>query len=292
MSSAQEEADDGPIHDDSEEESQNDNQVLDIAELPSHGRKDLVPGSHEAKNEVKVEKDEESVTANSDHTPLKNGTHLSDQRISIPLVSRDSTPEIGRPSSADGSLSIPDDTPSVQVSKTHTISYLSSFILSQGSLASSPARRAPSSTYGRSPTPSLRPFDRRFQARLSASPVQSPRASSPAFLNVHSRQSSAAFTIQDFGGTDSPQAPWDVVRWTKLRRITGQAFSEVGKRNFGRPTCIAVSASIALGTSKGIILVFDYNQNLKSIIGPGTKGRSLLQMSRVGASTDSRGYSD
>ena len=289
MSSAQEEADDGPIHKDSEEESQNDKQVLDIAEIPSHGRKNLVAGSHEAKNEVEVE--EERSTASGVHTPLNNGTHLSDQRLSISHISRDSTPEIGRPSSADGSLSIPDDTPSVQVSKAYTIRFLSSSILSQGSLASSPARRPPSSPYGRSPTPSLRPFDRRFQARLSASPVQSPRASSPAFLNVHSRQSSAALTIQDLGGTDSPQAPWDVVRWTKLRRITGQAFSEVGKRNFGRPTCIAVSASIALGTSKGIILVFDYNQNLKSIIGPGTKGRSILLISRVGASTDSRGYS-
>lgn len=68
------------------------------------------------------------------------------------------------------------------------------------------------------------------------------------------------------------QPPWEVVRWTKLRKISGHAFSEIGKRNFGRPVCIAISTSIALGTSKGIILVFDYNQNLKSIIGPGTKG--------------------
>jgi vacuolar protein sorting-associated protein 8 len=54
--------------------------------------------------------------------------------------------------------------------------------------------------------------------------------------------------------------------------MSGQAFSEIGKRNFGTPTCISVSASIVLGTSKGIILIFDYHQNLKSIIGPGTKG--------------------
>ena len=54
--------------------------------------------------------------------------------------------------------------------------------------------------------------------------------------------------------------------------MNGQSFSEAGKRNFGSPTCIAVSASIVLGTSKGIILMFDYNQNLKMIIGPGTKG--------------------
>ena len=62
------------------------------------------------------------------------------------------------------------------------------------------------------------------------------------------------------------------MRWTKLKKITGQAFSEVGKRNFGKPTCIAVAAVIALGTSKGVILIFDYHQTLRSIIGPATKG--------------------
>lgn len=63
-----------------------------------------------------------------------------------------------------------------------------------------------------------------------------------------------------------------MVKWTKLRNITGQAFSEIGKRNFGRPTCITISTIIAMGTSKGLILVFDYDQNLKSIIGSATKG--------------------
>jgi hypothetical protein len=74
-------------------------------------------------------------------------------------------------------------------------------------------------------------------------------------------------------GADTPQAPWEVVRWTKLKIITGQLFSEVGKRNFGRPTCLNVAASLVIGTSKGFILVFDYQQILKSIIGPGTKGK-------------------
>lgn len=142
------------------------------------------------------------------------------------------------------------------------------------------------SSYGRSPTPSLRPFDKRFQARLSPSPLNSPRAASPAFLNAHSRQSSAAFSIQDDKTTESPQAPWEVVRWTKLRKMTGEAFSEVGKRKFGRPTCIAIAASIALGTSKGIILVFDYNQNLKSIIGLGTKAVESGSVTSISISAD------
>lgn len=78
--------------------------------------------------------------------------------------------------------------------------------------------------------------------------------------------------VLDLGETETPSPPWEVVRWTRLKKLNGQAFSEAGKRNFGSPTCIAVSAHIVLGTTKGIILVFDYNQNLKMIIGPGTKG--------------------
>jgi len=127
-----------------------------------------------------------------------------------------------------------------------------------------------------SPTPSFRPFDRRFQSRLSSYNLTSnpPRASSPAFLQGHSRQTSiSSQMIPDPGDIETPSPPWEVIRWTKLKKMNGQAFSEVGKRNFGVPTCICVSASIVLGTSKGIILIFDYHQNLKSIIGLGTKGK-------------------
>jgi hypothetical protein len=127
-----------------------------------------------------------------------------------------------------------------------------------------------------SPTPSFRPFDRRFQSRLSSSTLTLPRASSPAYLKGQSRTVSlSSQLLPDSGDSDTPSPPWEVVRWTKLKKMNGQAFSEVGKRNFGAPTCISVSASIVLGTSKGIILIFDYHQNLKSIIGPGTKGKYL-----------------
>ena len=162
----------------------------------------------------------------------------------------------GEPSSADGSFSTPDDTPSIQ-----------------NSITSSTYNHPRFSARGQSPTPSLRPFDRRFQSRLSPSPLGTPRALSPSFLTSHSRQSSA--TSQFYKEPDeeyTSESPWEVIRWTKLRRISGQAFSEIGKRNFGRPTCIAVSSSIALGTSRGMILVFDYHQSLKTIIGQGTKG--------------------
>ncbi|RYN48152.1 hypothetical protein AA0118_g11931 [Alternaria tenuissima] len=159
------------------------------------------------------------------------------------------------------STDIPDDTPSVQ-----------------GSGISSPTSSVPvshNSLRAHRPT-SLQPFERRFSSRLSPSPLSSPaRDQSPAFLSPHSRQSSvssnAAFHQLSDDGSETPQAPWEVVRWTKLKKITSQVFSEIGKRNFGRPTCLNVTVSLAIGTSKGFILIFDYQQVLKSIIGPGTK---------------------
>lgn len=138
-----------------------------------------------------------------------------------------------------------------------------------------------------SPTPSFRPFDRRFQSRISTPSNLSPRPSSPAFLTSHSRHASLTSQIVlDTGDTETPSPPWEVVRWTKLRKLNGSAFSEVGKRNFGSPTCIAVSTHIVLGTSKGIILMFDYNQNLKMIIGPGTKAVECGAIVSVAISAD------
>ncbi|KAI9792355.1 MAG: Vacuolar protein sorting-associated protein 8 [Candelina submexicana] len=169
-------------------------------------------------------------------------------------------------------LSIPDDTPSIQGS---VLSSESSIIASQTSKSR------------QSPTSSLRPFDRRFQSRLSSSPMKTSHTRSPTFLTADSRHSS--LSSRDFKGIDeleSPPAPWEVVRWAKLRKITGHVFSEVGKRSFGRPTCISISASIALGTSKGIILIFDYHQNLRSIIGPGSKAVESGSITSLAISAD------
>ena len=139
----------------------------------------------------------------------------------------------------------------------------------------------------RSPHPSLRPFDRRFKARLSTSPLGSPRAISPAFLSARSRQSSSLTQLfSDPANLGTSDTPWEVVSWIRLRKLSGEAFSEVGKRNYGRPTCIAVSTLIAIGTSKGIVLVFDYHQNLKAIIGVGTRAPESGSVTSIALSAD------
>jgi hypothetical protein len=55
-----------------------------------------------------------------------------------------------------------------------------------------------------------------------------------------SSYSSNIADVTDITPSDTPHVPWEVVRWTKLRKIEGQAFSEIGKRKFGTPTTMAV----------------------------------------------------
>lgn len=179
--------------------------------------------------------------------------------------------------------SIPDDTPSQAGS-----------LLSSPGRGASPLPRSASTArrpVSRTPSGALQPFERRFETKLSASPA-SPRAQSPAFLSPHSRQISISSQLSGISSdegesaTETPQAPWEVIRWTKLRRLTGQAFSESGKRSFGRPTCMAVSALIAIGTSKGLVLGFDYHQTLKIIIGPGTKATECGSVTSLAIAAD------
>ncbi|OCT48748.1 putative Golgi complex component (Vps8) [Cladophialophora carrionii] len=175
--------------------------------------------------------------------------------------------------SNDDSLSTPDDTPSRQGS------ILSSSLSDAGSIRS-PARRG-------SPSVPHRPFDIRFQSRLSSSQLSPLRSASPAFLGAHSRHSSAAsLGLQTPSEPDEGINPWDVIRWNKFKKITGQAFSEIGRRNFGSPTCLAVADQLVLGTSKGVVLVFDHHQNHKAIIGSGTKAAESGPVTALAISAD------
>ncbi|KAI1159849.1 vacuolar assembly/sorting protein VPS8 [Nemania serpens] len=210
-----------------------------------------------------------SVAASRYRQLLKAQADASDEASSADDLSR-------RPDSPINSLlSGPDDLPSVQgsVFSSSLVSSVPPSIVSRAGLSS--------------PTPSFRPFDRRFQSRIASPSALSPRPSSPAFLTGHSRNVSlSSQLLLDSGDTETPSPPWEVVRWTKLKKLNGQAFSEAGKRRFGSPTCIAVSDSIVLGTTKGVILMFDYHQNLKMIIGPGTKAVESGPITAIATSAD------
>ncbi|EXJ78152.1 hypothetical protein A1O3_09313 [Capronia epimyces CBS 606.96] len=185
----------------------------------------------------------------------------------VPSSREDNVLGIGEPTSA------LDDTASVRDSA------LSSPRSETPSLRSPGRRGSPSNTH--------RPFDARFQSRLSSAQFSPLRSSSPAFLGTHSRHSSvASLGLHTPSEPDDTSSPWDVIRWSKFKRITGQAFSEIGKRNFGSPTCLAVADQLVIGTSKGLVLVFDHHQNHKAIIGSGTKAVESGAVSSLAISAD------
>jgi vacuolar protein sorting-associated protein 8 len=92
-------------------------------------------------------------------------------------------------------------------------------------------------------SPSRR-FDIRQHQRLSSYSSLVTGYTSPS---IHSRVSSFSSNVADVNEItrdDTPNVPWEVVRWTNLRKIEGQAFSEIGKRKFGTPTVLAVSTPL------------------------------------------------
>ncbi|OJD23827.1 hypothetical protein ACJ73_04818 [Blastomyces percursus] len=269
MSSRIEGSDDGAREDEPQLEN-NDHEQLPIAsngEADNEGKREqceVEPGQDAFLDDNPLSvADSRDLTAVDSDSALRNGsgeTSSIRQRLAIRGIG-----------SGDDSGSIPDDSPSVQ-----------------GSILSS--RSSPFGLRG-SPSnlsPSLhRPFDRRFQSRLSVSLPGALRPRSPSLMDPHSRNSSTShIPPSTLDLPESPAAPWEVVRWTKLKKITGQAFSEVGKRNFGQPTCIAISTAIVIGTAKGMVMVFDYQQNIKAMVGPGTKAVESGPVTALALSAD------
>lgn len=78
----------------------------------------------------------------------------------------------------------------------------------------------------------------------------------------------------------------DPIRWTKLRKISNQLFSEHVVGKYGEPTCLLTKAVIAIGTTKGFVLIFDYHQNIKFVVGEQTKASQCGEVTALAISDD------
>lgn len=125
-------------------------------------------------------------------------------------------------------------------------------------------------------SPQAHAFEKRFHARKSLG-LDSLTDARPGAVNLHMRQvsQSSQITVTSSEPEQEEDKPWEVVKWTKLKKLSSQAFSEAGRRAFGNCSYLVIGASIVIGTTKGLIMVFDYQQNLKSIVGQGTPGMVL-----------------
>lgn len=151
------------------------------------------------------------------------------------------------------------------------------------------------SSQGLSPTPSfqgtpdrgyVRSIDHRFQTRFnSLTSMRSNYSASPTTRHLSPLTSHSPNFDQLFADSEA-DSPWETIRWNKLRKISNQIFSESASSVYGKPTCILAAAIIAIGTSRGYVLVFDYHQNLQSIIGKNTKAIESGEVTSLAVSAD------
>ncbi len=117
----------------------------------------------------------------------------------------------------------------------------------------------------------------------------SPAASSPdPSLSAQSRSPSIGSHLNlaetTRGGAQSPST--ETIRWITLEKISEQLFGSSGRNAFGLPTCLVVSGVLAIGTSKGFILIFDYHQICKQVIGTSTRAPESGAISAIALSAD------
>jgi WD40 repeat protein len=83
--------------------------------------------------------------------------------------------------------------------------------------------------------------------------------------------------------------PWEAFKWTPLRKISDHLHSEAVRHNGGLPTVIAVSGVIAIGTTRGLVLVYDYSQNLRCILGDESQSNDAGPVTSIAISADHTG---
>lgn len=105
-------------------------------------------------------------------------------------------------------------------------------------------------------------IDERFQTRLSS--LSSIIQNKPKIVERINTQSHSLDALID---PSSLSTPWEAIRWSKLRRLSSQLYSDIAISSYGRPCVIFPASYICVGTSRGLVLVFDYHQNLLHALG-------------------------
>lgn len=123
----------------------------------------------------------------------------------------------------------------------------------------------------------------RSQLSLLASPVSSnsirQRLGSSTGDDSVSRNSSSDFERSVFMNNDIAKdnvEPWEAFKWTPLIKVSDQLYSHAIKQESGLVSVMVVSGVIAIGTTRSLIFVYDYSQNLKCILGDSTRGKIHL----------------
>ncbi|RCI03453.1 Vacuolar protein sorting-associated protein 8, partial [Rhizopus stolonifer] len=101
----------------------------------------------------------------------------------------------------------------------------------------------------------------------------------------HSSSDFAGSMLIENSGNDNIE-PWEAFKWTPLIKISDQLYSEEIKRESGLISVMAVSGVIAIGTTRSLVFVYDYSQNLKCILGDSTRAIELGSVTSLAVSAD------
>jgi hypothetical protein len=161
--------------------------------------------------------------------------------------------------------------------------------------SSSPLRRAPSNS------PDAKSFPVSLLRMKSSSPSVSSRHSSDMGIQPSSdtlkgspsshlnNESSRELSITLGEGEKDNLEPWEAFKWTPLRKISDHLHSEAVRHSGGLATVIAVSGVIAIGTTRGLVLVYDYSQNLRCILQNGAQANDIGPVTSIAISADHSG---
>ncbi|CCH42438.1 Vacuolar protein sorting-associated protein [Wickerhamomyces ciferrii] len=92
---------------------------------------------------------------------------------------------------------------------------------------------------------------------------------------------------QDDDDNDNDHNGISSIKWANLKKLNDILQSSQSKQKYGDPTCIAPGDIVAIGTSKGYTLIFDYNQNLLHSLGKDTKALTCGEITSISISMDS-----
>ncbi|KAJ3036985.1 Vacuolar protein sorting-associated protein 8, partial [Rhizophlyctis rosea] len=84
-----------------------------------------------------------------------------------------------------------------------------------------------------------------------------------------------------------PPGPNDVLRWTLLPGLSNQVFSEGMKQRIGIPvTFVVAGLGIAIGTSRSLVAIYDFTQNLRIVLGDPMNAAQFGSVTSLAVSTD------
>ncbi|CEG76156.1 hypothetical protein RMATCC62417_11090 [Rhizopus microsporus] len=132
----------------------------------------------------------------------------------------------------------------------------------------------------------------------SPSEMSTPRTGVPPFLTSSPRPASSQLSIttnntqnDSFASSDlivneEPSEPWEAFKWTPLVKVSDQLYSDAIKQESGLISVMAVSGVIAIGTTRSLVFVYDYTQNLKCILGDSNRAIEIGSVTSLAISAD------